>query len=78
MKKSNRRYKEQIYNKSENVWKISVETLTVAENLYENKINSFGSIFAILLIDFSLVIIIILIINKNIRLNLEIVASKIL
>ena len=66
---------EQIYNKSENVWKISVETLTVAENLYENKINSFGSIFAILLIDFSLVIIVILIINKNIRLNLEIVAS---
>ena len=47
--------REQIYNKSENVWKISVETLTVAENLYENKINSFGSIFAILLIDFSLV-----------------------
>jgi diguanylate cyclase (GGDEF)-like protein len=68
--------REQIYNKSENVWKISVETLTVAENLYENKINSFGSIFAILLIDFSLVIIVILIINKNIRLNLEIVASK--
>lgn len=67
--------REQIYNKSENVWKISVETLTVAENLYENKINSFGSIFAILLIDFSLVIIVILIINKNIRLNLEIVAS---
>src|SRR5574344_1920534 len=59
--------REQIYNKSENVWKISVETLTVAENLYENKINSFGSIFAILLIDFSLVIIVILIINKNIN-----------
>ena len=53
--------REQIYNKSENVWKISVETLTVAENLYETKINSFGSIFAILLIDFSLVIIVILI-----------------
>ena len=66
---------EQIYNKSENIWRISVETLIVAENLYENKINSFGSIFSILLIDFILVIIVILIINKNIRLNLEIVAS---
>ena len=67
--------REQIYNKSENIWRISVETLIVAENLYENKINSFGSIFSILLIDFILVIIVILIINKNIRLNLEIVAS---
>ena len=67
--------REQIYNKSENIWRISLETLIVAENLYENKINSFGSIFSILLIDFILVIIVILIINKNIRLNLEIVAS---
>ena len=56
------------------IW-ISLETLFVAENLYENKINSFGSIFSILLIDFILVIIVILIINKYIRLNLEIVAS---
>ena len=67
--------REQIYNKSENIWRISLETLFVAENLYKNKINSFGSIFSILLIDFILVIIVILIINKNIRLNLEIVAS---
>ena len=67
--------REQIYNKSENIWRISLETLFVAENLYENKINSFGSIFSILLIDFILVIIVILIINKHIRLNLEIVAS---
>ena len=52
--------REQIYNKSENIWRISVETLIVAENLYENKINSFGSIFSILLIDFILVIILIL------------------
>ena len=57
--------REQIYNKSENIWRISLETLIVAENLYENKINSFGSIFSILLIDLILVIIVILIIRAT-------------
>ena len=67
--------KEKILDKSEEAWALSMETLDTAQKLYDEKIGSFLSVFIIFTINLFFGFIIIYIVNKSIRLNLEVIST---
>lgn len=64
--------KEKLVKHSEIVWKLSKETLNLAQSLSEAKTNTVSMIFLIFFLDLILVICVIWFINKSIRLKLEV------
>ncbi len=67
--------KEKILDKSEETWVLSMETLDTAQKLYDEKIGSFLSVFIIFTINLFFGFIIIYIVNKSVRLNLEVIST---